>query len=124
MREIKFRGKNTDGDWVFGYFVNSKRITAIIDNDDVEYEVDPQTVGQFTGFKDVDNTDIYKGDIVQNTEHPELIGKIINENSCWLVEPLYVFDKVCLVWLLDNTPQKVIGNVHDNPELLEVKDND
>lgn len=115
-REIKFRGKNTDGDWVFGYFVNSKRTTAIIDNDDVEYEVNPETVGQFTGFKDIDGKEIFEGDILKGAD---LIVKVVWENGHFLA---YDLDEIsdCLDFLLNTFRLKVIGNIHDNPELLEV----
>ena len=122
-RVIKFRGKYIkDGDWIYGgygYLKKSKK--HFITNQRAFFGVFPETVGQFTGFKDINGKEIFEGDIIQNDEHPEEVGKIINENNCWLVEWVDVyFGKICLGLVLDNTPQKVIGNVFDNPELLEV----
>lgn len=70
MREIKFRGKSKiSGKWVYGDLVrlpeDEHTITTIFKN--VGYcEVDPDTVGQFTGFTDKKGKDIYEGDIVEN----------------------------------------------------------
>lgn len=125
-RVIKFRGKYIkDGVWIYGgygYLKKSKK--HFITDQRAFFSVIPETIGQFTGFKDIDGKEIYEGDIIQNDEHPEEIGKIINENNCWLVEWFDIDDKACLCWLLENTPQKVIGNIYDNPELLEGKKND
>ena len=129
MREIKFRGKSTvfGKGWRYGYLtvaVGGKGKWFKITNPNApncyDPEVDPETVGEFTGFKDIDDKEIFEGDIIQNDEHPEEVGKIINENGCWLVDWVDDDTKPCLGWLLDNTPQKVIGNIFDNPELLEV----
>ena len=120
-REIKFRGRAKGGFWHFGDLKlrKDKPNWAAV----AAWVVDRETVGEFTGFKDIDGKEIYEGDIIQNDEHPEEVGKVINENGCWIAE--FFDDEPCLVWLLENTPQKVIGNAFDNPELLKgSKDND
>ena len=147
MREIKFRGKcKDDGKFYFGNLVKICGDSFIIAPSTWEYKnVDPlhwkimeyegcryavvvysvynKTVVQFTGFKDIDDKEIFEGDIIQNDEYSEDIGKIINENGCWLVDWVDYDSKPCLGWLLDNTPQRVIGNIFDNPELLEMDEN-
>lgn len=76
MREIKFRGRKIDtGEWVYGYLVvDESGETNIVNNYGTSYswdEVDPETVGQYTGLQDCKRTkeypngqEIYEGDIV------------------------------------------------------------
>ena len=133
MREIKFRGRDMSGHWVYGLLTkkkirNSNKLQYAIATEDCSMgntiPIIENTVGEFTGFKDIDGKEIFEGDIIQNDEHPEEIGKIINEKGCWLVDFFDGYDDTpCLCWVLDNTPQKVIGNIFDNPELLERRQN-
>lgn len=71
MRKILFKGKRTDnGEWACGSYVNTDygHTNKIVDRwEGDEYDVDPATVGQFTGISADDNTGIFEGDIVNFT---------------------------------------------------------
>jgi len=123
MREIKFRGKlkyGAPGEWVFGPLfkslddVEGKEVEIMgIDIDDGTYPVDPATVGQYTGLKDANGREIYEGDIC----------KLPSGNI-----GLVIWDKGLAGFVMcDDEPGDtiefssctIIGNVHDNPEILE-----
>jgi len=95
------------------------------------YIVDPETVGRFVGEKDKSNKEIYEGDVViGNTSFERDIDERIwsRENSA-IVE---WDDKVCGFypfylnsrWRCDVKDIEIIGNIHDNPELLKEMNNE
>jgi uncharacterized phage protein (TIGR01671 family) len=143
MREILFRGKRKDnGEWVQGYvfdngFADRKRVfvggLVITDyrgtaDDKWEvgtafYEVIPQTVGQYTGLTDKNGKKIFEGDKCRITRHCILCyGSItFKKGSFWFEE--FNADSVIELNRLkpNNYEIEVIGNIHDNPELLAKK---
>lgn len=131
MRDILFRGKRKDsGEWVNGnlflrdtdgraYILAGSRIVTI------EWEVDPSTVGQYTGLRDKNGKRIFEGDMVStDIERPYLIVEF--RAGCFMFncndggEDYY---DIMLPILKDPHSVykygEVIGNIHDNPELLE-----
>jgi uncharacterized phage protein (TIGR01671 family) len=119
MREILFRGKEGDGAWVYGDLATSVSVgrAAIL-----EIEVDPETVGQYTGLKDRNGVKIFEGDVV---DIPGFIkGAIFFKDGMFLLRSkngnFYEWQKFskpgCRCFLAE-----VIGNIHDNPELLNRK---
>ena len=137
MREILFRGKRIDnGEWVEGYFVNlwlihyQKHQPIITDNNAVSYDVDPSTVGQYTGLTDKNDKKIFEGDIVDASNewwnaagpagHNSPVILVEWENDLCGFEPFANYDCDCGVYINAKNCE-VLGNVHDNPELLKMQ---
>lgn len=129
-REIKFRGKHIDsGEWLIGdlvqdHFGDGSINTCHIYPKDAWngpdcYEVDPSTVGQYTGLKDDKDEEIYEGDIVR--DEYEGIAKVHFDSYSWQL--IYGIgddgDQVQSFEELDDLRMAIIGNIHDNPELLK-----
>ena len=129
MREILFRGKRTDkGEWVYGDLIQNVDCLKIREQEKSikkiakSYEIDPKTVGQFTGLLDKNGKKIFEGDIVLGLFLFDMSinavvkfrdgafglewrrGEIIEFNA---------FTSLC------NITYEIIGNRYDNPELLE-----
>ena len=122
MRTIKFRGESilTD-EWLYGDLVHSadnKRFGILVNDKDSydECEVAPETVGQFIGLYDCDGKEIYEGDIL------DFNGLTVEVR---FVRGVFAFlangdldEELCGDCRTDLFA-KVIGNIHDNPELLK-----
>lgn len=128
-REIKFRGKalNT-GEWVYGsyYHTDDNRNEPLISRPIREFhaivayfpgdfglggwsmiDVDPKTIGQFTGIIDINGKEIYEGDIVQNNS---CIEEVVWDDGSFCVS---VFN------LTSNGSFAVIDNIHDTPDFFK-----
>jgi uncharacterized phage protein (TIGR01671 family) len=122
MRTIKFRGKWVSyGKWVYGNLLCSQdETTTAIQTSKFTYRVDPKTVGQFTGLHDVNGTEIYEGDVIESVNgFRSAIGYI---EDCASFMAVHKDDEVAACplpsrWIKD-FGHHVIGNIHDNPELL------
>lgn len=118
MREIKFRGINNDGNWCFGDLIqsnNDHNVWIHAPKINHTYKVTPATVGQFTGLKDCAGQEIYEGDIVtfgRGTE-PSAV-RWDDEFAYFVIMKSLLLGHACKA-------VRVIGNAHDNPELLERK---
>lgn len=126
MRTIKFRGKRIgNGEWVYGDLLQgvSGDVYIVIthENGVTKYEVQNETIGQFTGLHDKNGKEIYEGDvIIGKYETKHLIQYNEKEGSCFAYRlPISEFSfkgHFNQDWV--NACSKiVIGNIHDNPEL-------
>jgi hypothetical protein len=125
MREILFRGKSIHGEWIYGYYCPKPYShfpceatifpSETIDRDWHGEMVDPSTIGQFTGLEDKLGTKIFEGDVIDDlgveyivvfdSDYAQFRGKF----DGWNAEISHIASRC-----------EVIGNIHDNPELLEV----
>lgn len=129
MREIKFRAVRLDtGEWIYGDLHLRTPFPHIHSTLGDKAKIDTNTIGQFTGLKDGTGKEVYEGDIIKV---PETEFNI--EMKCIV---LYNVDGYCvksimsgclgsLAWSLHkkdpagNIIATIIGNIHDNPELLK-----
>lgn len=129
MREILFRGKRAENDeWVFGdlrHIFYGECYPHIVDNSNglnnsvCGLEVDPATVGQFTGLTDRNGVKIFEGDIVHVKAHScSFTGYVIY----WPEEARYACKTKSGIRyaICARLEFEVVGNIYDNPELLEV----
>ena len=139
MRKIEFRAISiASGEWIYGYLIElfttagqepryaidmCRSYTADGISQSV-FEVDPKTIGQYTGLNDFDGKPIFENDIVVASDpiNP-------NERYCLQVKWTNTFDQAAFR-LVDNENYwsdiqeyhvLVVGNVHENPELLKQK---
>ena len=136
MREIKFRGFNRkNGVWLYGFYLQNRGAHFVCPDEFADgkswddYEIDPETRGEYTGLKDKNGQEIYEGDVV---------ATIVN--GCRYVQEVVWSDITngfsfrghgCGPMFRKSSCMEVIGNIHDcsatqgdacqskNPELLE-----
>ena len=134
MREIKFRGKALTGSWVFGNFIHSKhlqgksnefRIKEI--DSGLEHDIEINTIGQFTGIHDKNGKEIYDGDVIiasNGTRQDIRFGvwkfEINTESGADEIDGIgFSFSGYEPLNKSFGLPYEVIGNIHENPELLK-----
>lgn len=124
MREIKFRGKHLDnGEWVYGDLHIRTPFPHI--HSEIDYgkvNIDPHTVGQFTGLHDKNGKEIYEGDIV--VIDGIIRGYVRYNARYWRYEIAAADEPLENERIPSGRPEKcwmVIGNIHDNPKLLKTE---
>ena len=151
IREVIFRGKRTDnGEWVKGYLyithIGAHEIgsyDAEINIERLTFDVIPETVGQYTGLTDKNGVRIFEGDILRGFEYPFCSN--INGEFNYFAEIVWFDDSSAFGIYTFKNPKsnvrgisegntdyleyfnadkwEVIGNIHDNPELLGGENN-
>jgi uncharacterized phage protein (TIGR01671 family) len=148
MREILFRGKQNEGRWAEGVYFKHDTVKVCFSSDDPKprhliiqdgfcdwgfeppihcVDVNPKTVGQYTGLTDKNGKKIFEGDIIECwSEGVKARGTVQqNRGGLWIIYPAW---QKRIMWGLcpnedGSTDVEIIGNIHDNPELLEVSGN-
>lgn len=154
MRQIKFRGKNSNDEWVYGSLITNEtenekgkfQVAFIVPglpcaSDGGDFytarmeRVKAETVGQFTGLTDKDGKEIYDGDIIECVSWNEYFSKDgkpmepfrrkmfvdYRKGGFKMVEPMPepMEDRE---WdIIYNGDIVVIGNIHDDPQLIDMK---
>lgn len=135
MKDAEFGGKRTDnGEWIYGFYgykEYTKETFIMVETIDMnhlhcpsyftDYEIIPETAGQYTGQRDKNGAKIFEGHILTDGKNNYLVDfykgawdlKRDNNGDPWY-KSLYRYAKDC----------EIIGNVFENPELIEGVNND
>lgn len=139
-RETKFRGKSlTTSEWLYGSLFNDGAEDYILPNlpsgalDYEDYQIDSNTIGQFTGLKDKNGREVFEDDIIRSPrgniiavefgykEHVVKHGRpqVADSFACYGLIARNM--KNGITDFLDNSflAGEVIGNIHDNQELMK-----
>lgn len=153
MREILFRGKNSNGNWIYGnlnFYPDINRTFIRKNNKELlpsyqsslEEEVNKKTVGQYTGLTDKNGKKIFEGDIIKSDNgrisaisvvqygrfEPkmfyDLIENYVRPRPTEKLYGLFAKSKCGEEMFLSECSHliEVIGNIHDNPELLKERE--
>jgi len=117
-RPILFRGKRIDnGEWVEGGIFENLIITAVSSYTDFD-EVIPDSVGQFTGLTDKNGVKIFEGDIVKDSGERHLLVGWSNKFASFIIDSKKWAFSHWFGEAVNDKDVEVIGNIHDNTELL------
>ena len=122
MRQIKFRGYNRKNkQWLYGFYLQNRGEHVVCPDEFAtgkswdDYEIGPETLGELSGLLDKDDNEIWEGDIIECGTRRYV---------CKFIEGGFEFcdlsdEKIILKAIVIHS--HVIGNIHDNPELIKEK---
>ena len=132
-REILFRGQRNDKEWIYGFLITRKCESPVPESQEnytasyifdydfngiSETEVTPETVGQFTGLADKNRVNIFEGDVINNGM---VSFVVVFERYMFFCNKLnhkdFGYSLISFKQSIKN--YSIIGNIHDNPELLK-----
>lgn len=128
----KFRGKCPDAGWIFGSpvkfdehicfimpeFKGATTMSYSVLFDRTAQFVDIETVGRATGLKDKAGLEIYEGDVLLNSKG-NWHGEVVYRDGCFRVVPKHTEFRL---FPLRAEKMKIVGNIYENPELMEVSE--
>lgn len=137
MRTIKFRGKcssrgENNGKWAYGYFlrdcngvpfIHVSGYNANFSGFDIDYPIIYETLGQFTELTDKNGREIYEGDIICSEKTHIHVVSYDNTLGSFIVKTpgdrYGTFTGPMSQRWINDYEKEIIGNIHDNPELLK-----
>ena len=136
MREILFRGKCNEvgkynGQWIEGFYGEDDGKPIIARSTDhglIGYFCEPDSIGQYTGLTDKNGRKIFEGDIIHLEYSQVFFGgecfgeytaEVSYKEGCFITDGINNGDEIeTPLSGFDNDELEIIGNIHDNPELL------
>ena len=133
MRNYLFRGKRKYNDtrWICGYLVVSPQNgeARIYDSEGTFNVVEKSSVGQDTGLKDKNGEKIFEGDILvcESSGGTKYFTDVRYDGGALSIDVIDLdYDITAIGWAMKDylLSVEIIGNIHDNPELMEEQEND
>lgn len=119
-RTIRFRAKRRDSDkWAYGFYLFVNGMGAVLYNDiEGRYiPVNGETLGQYTGMKDRHGNDVYEGDVLASPRRFRNRYEVLFKDGIFFGEGRFNPEGGAAAYFFPCC--EIIGNVHDNPALIE-----